>query len=107
MVYMRTTGSVRTGVQLLHSLLDSCRSFLALQNRYVSLVCSGGGIKLTGPTTQVNPKVDIGDGPMNFYYLGYFYGFGVSAGLHVLLSKVFPAKETMLHRSRTDADVAA
>lgn len=107
MVYMRTTNSVRIGVQLLHSVLDSCRSFLALQNRYVSLVCITGEIRLTSLTTQVNPEVDIGDGPMNFYYLGYFYGFGISAGLHVLLNKFFPAKETMLHRSRTDADVAA
>ncbi|KAH7346673.1 allantoin permease [Rhexocercosporidium sp. MPI-PUGE-AT-0058] len=55
----------------------------------------------------VNPNVDIGDGPTNFYYLGYFYGFGVSAGLHILLSKVFPAKETMLHRSTGAADVDA
>ncbi|PVH71156.1 cytosine-purine permease [Cadophora sp. DSE1049] len=62
---------------------------------------------LAGFAKSVNPKVDIGDGPMNFYYLGYFYGFGVSAGLHVLLSKLFPAKETMLHRATTDADVAA
>ncbi|KAH6713649.1 permease for cytosine/purines, uracil, thiamine, allantoin-domain-containing protein [Leptodontidium sp. MPI-SDFR-AT-0119] len=54
---------------------------------------------------SVNPKVDIGDGPMDFYYLGHFYGFGVAAGLHILLSKLFPAKETMLHRSTSTSDV--
>ncbi len=35
---------------------------------------------------------------MDFYYLGYFYGFIVAGGLHVLLSRLFPAKETMLHK---------
>jgi NCS1 family nucleobase:cation symporter-1 len=54
---------------------------------------------LPGFAKSVNPKVAVDDGPTHFYYLGYFYGFLVSAGLHVLLSRIWPAKETMLHQT--------
>jgi cytosine/uracil/thiamine/allantoin permease len=34
-----------------------------------------------------------------FTYFGYFWGFSVAGGLYVLLSRVFPAKEAMLHKT--------
>jgi NCS1 family nucleobase:cation symporter-1 len=54
---------------------------------------------------KVNPKLNVGDGPTHFYYLSYFYGFLVSGGLHILLSKIFPAKETMIHKNAPAEEV--
>ncbi|TVY85419.1 putative permease [Lachnellula suecica] len=54
---------------------------------------------LPGFAKSVNPKLNVGDGPTHFYYLGYFYGFLVAGGLHILLSRAFPAKETMIHKN--------
>lgn len=45
----------------------------------------------------VTSSVNVPQGAINFYYLGYFWGFFVGGGLHVLLSKIWPAKETMIH----------
>ncbi|KAH6679608.1 NCS1 nucleoside transporter family [Halenospora varia] len=55
---------------------------------------------LPGFASGVNSKVDVSEGAKNFYYLGYFWGFLVGGGLHILLSKVFPAQETMIHKQR-------
>lgn len=52
---------------------------------------------LPGFAAAVTSTVDVPLGAVNFYYLGYFWGFFVGGGLHVLLSKMFPAKETMIH----------
>ncbi|KAH8600894.1 cytosine-purine permease [Bisporella sp. PMI_857] len=52
---------------------------------------------LPGFAQSVNRSLDVSEGATHLYYLGYFWGFGMSAGIHVLLSRVFPPKETMLH----------
>jgi NCS1 family nucleobase:cation symporter-1 len=52
---------------------------------------------------QVNPNASVAEGAIDFSYLGYFWGFGVAAGLHILLSKVFPAQETMIHKTRANS----
>lgn len=48
--------------------------------------------------------VKVAAGTVDFFYLGYFYGFLVSGGLHVLLSWMFPAKETMIHKQLDSED---
>ncbi|RDW77521.1 NCS1 nucleoside transporter family protein-1 [Coleophoma cylindrospora] len=53
---------------------------------------------LPGFAQSVNSKLSVPQGAIDFYALGYFYGFFVGGGLHVLLSKLFPPKETMLHK---------
>lgn len=62
---------------------------------------------LPGFAASVNSKVSVSQGAVNFSYLGYFWGFFVGGGLHVLLSKLFPAKETMLRKqiAATDEEV--
>lgn len=59
---------------------------------------------LPGFAKSITPSIAIGDGPVHFYYLGFFWGFGVGGGLHVLLSKIWPAKETMLHEKVVAGD---
>lgn len=45
---------------------------------------------LPGFAKSVTQDVHVSEGAQHLYYLGYWYGFLVSAGLHVLLSKVWP-----------------
>lgn len=59
---------------------------------------------LPGFAASVNSKVSVSQGAINFSYLGYFWGFFVGGGLHVLLSKLFPTKETMLHKQTMATD---
>ncbi|KAL1634221.1 hypothetical protein SLS56_002526 [Neofusicoccum ribis] len=45
---------------------------------------------LPGFAKSVTSSVEVGDGAQHLYYLGYWYGFLASGGLHVLLSKMWP-----------------
>ncbi len=58
---------------------------------------------LPGFANGVNSNVDVGAGATNLYCLGYFYGFGVSMGVYVLLSKIWPARDTWCTRHRLSA----
>lgn len=52
---------------------------------------------LPGFAQSVTANVNVPIGATYLFYLGYFWGFIVAGGLHVLLSWVFPPRETMLH----------
>ena len=47
---------------------------------------------LPGFAKAVTPDVNVSEGAIHLYYLGYWYGFLVSGGLHVLLSKLWPPR---------------
>jgi NCS1 family nucleobase:cation symporter-1 len=49
---------------------------------------------------QVNPSLNIAMGARHLASLGYFYGFFVSAGVYILLSRIFVARQTIVKAER-------
>jgi NCS1 family nucleobase:cation symporter-1 len=54
---------------------------------------------LGGFASGVTPSLNISTGALHLYYLGYIYGFCVSFGVYVGLSKAFPPKEVAKEHS--------
>jgi NCS1 family nucleobase:cation symporter-1 len=55
---------------------------------------------LTLTTAKVTPSLKIATGARHLAGLGYLYGFFVSAGVYILLSRVFVARQTIVKIER-------
>lgn len=53
-------------------------------------------VSLDADTSQVNPSLNIAIGARHLASLGYMYGFFISAGVYIILSRVFVARHTVV-----------
>ena len=55
---------------------------------------------LSAKTYQVNPFLDISIGARHLSSLGYMYGLFMSAGVYILLSRAFVARQMIVKTER-------
>jgi cytosine/uracil/thiamine/allantoin permease len=53
-------------------------------------------VDLDTDSSKVTPSLQIAVGARHLASLGYMYGFFISAGVYILLSRVFVARQTVV-----------
>ncbi|ODV93517.1 hypothetical protein PACTADRAFT_52087 [Pachysolen tannophilus NRRL Y-2460] len=70
----------------------------------IAFLC-GFAPQLPGFAASVNSSIVLNENVLHFYYIGYFFNFPVTGIVYTVLSKLFPAKETILQEAVTPDNI--